>query len=204
MGVLIQTTALVYVFPSSLGSGASARVGNELGANRPGRAKSAAGVAVALAGLLGFIAMGFAAGVRQRWGRMFTQDGEIVRLTAAALPIVGLCEVGNCPQTVGCGVLRGSARPAHAARINLGAFYLVGMPVAGFMIYIVGTTDWEAQARRAQLLTYGASSELLDQKHDQLEVMEEGKGSFVSDNKESDQEISFQPLIANKILEIER
>ncbi|KAH7657620.1 Multi antimicrobial extrusion protein [Dioscorea alata] len=232
MGVLIQTTALVYVFPSSLGSGASARVGNELGANRPGRARSAARVAVGLAGLLGFIAMGFAAGVRQRWGLMFTHDGEIVRLTAAALPIVGLCEVGNCPQTVGCGVLRGSARPAHAARINLGAFYLVGMPVAiglglglglgfcglwmgllaaqiccaGFMIYIVGTTDWEAQARRAQLLTYGNS----EVHNCDLNVMEEGKG-FIDEkgvdedeDEDGDEEVCFQPLIENKMTEMER
>ncbi|THU49994.1 hypothetical protein C4D60_Mb06t15410 [Musa balbisiana] len=100
-------------------------------------------------------------------------------MTAAALPVVGLCELGNCPQTVGCGVLRGSARPARAAHVNLGAFYLVGTPVAvglgfwlglgfvglwmgllaaqvscaGLMLHAVGTTDWEAQARRAQVLT---------------------------------------------------
>ncbi|XP_020096826.1 protein DETOXIFICATION 51-like [Ananas comosus] len=179
MGVLIQTTALVYVFPSSLGFGVSTRVGNELGANRPARARAAAATAVGLAALTGLGALGFAAGVRERWGRMFTADADILRLTAAALPIVGLCELGNCPQTVGCGVLRGTARPAHAAQVNLGAFYLVGAPVAvglgfglgvgfcglwmgllaaqvccaGLMLYVVWTTDWDAQARRAQLLT---------------------------------------------------
>uniref|UniRef100_A0A1D1Y8S1 Protein DETOXIFICATION n=1 Tax=Anthurium amnicola TaxID=1678845 RepID=A0A1D1Y8S1_9ARAE len=179
MGVLIQTTALVYVFPSSLGFGVSTRVGNELGANRPGRARTSAAVAVFLSATMGLAAMGFAAGMRDTWGRMFTDDAEILRLTSAALPIVGLCELGNCPQTVGCGVLRGSARPADAANVNLGAFYLVGMPVAvalgfalgvgfcglwmgllaaqvccaGLMLYAVGSTDWDAQARRAQALT---------------------------------------------------
>ncbi|MQM01898.1 hypothetical protein Taro_034655 [Colocasia esculenta] len=179
MGVLIQTTALIYVFPSSLGLGVSTRVGNELGANRPGQARTSAGVAVFLSAVMGFMAMTFAAGMKDTWGRMFTDDGEILRLTSAALPIVGLCELGNCPQTVGCGVLRGSARPSDAANINLGAFYLVGMPVAillgfglgvgfcglwmgllaaqiccaGLMLYAVGSTDWDAQARRAQVLT---------------------------------------------------
>lgn len=179
MGVLIQTTALVYVFPSSLGFGVSTRVGNELGANRPVRARSAAAVAVSLAAVMGLLAAGFSAGVKERWGRMFTGDGEILRLTTAALPIVGLCELGNCPQTVGCGVLRGSARPAMAANVNLGAFYLVGLPVAvglgfflgmgfcglwlgllaaqiccaGLMLCVVGSTNWDAQAKRAQLLT---------------------------------------------------
>ncbi|KAK1286692.1 MATE efflux family protein LAL5 [Acorus calamus] len=182
MGVLIQTTALAYVFPSSLGFGVSTRVGNELGANRPARAKVSAHVSVLASVALGFGAMGFAAGMRDVWGRMFTSDGEILRLTSLALPIVGLCELGNFPQTVGCGVVRGTARPSVAANVNLGAFYLVGMPVAvglgfglgfgfcglwmgllaaqvccaGLMLYVVGSTDWEAQAKRAQALTCGA------------------------------------------------
>uniref|UniRef100_A0A0E0E2U9 Protein DETOXIFICATION n=1 Tax=Oryza meridionalis TaxID=40149 RepID=A0A0E0E2U9_9ORYZ len=184
MGVLMQTTALVYVFPSSLGFGVSTRVGNELGANRPGRARAAAHVAVAGAAAMGLAAMAFAAGMRHAWGRLFTADADILRLTAAALPVVGLCELGNCPQTVGCGVLRGTARPARAAHVNLGAFYLVGMPVAvvlafglgvgfvglwvgllaaqvccaGLMLCVVGSTDWEAQARRAQALTSSAAA----------------------------------------------
>jgi MATE family multidrug resistance protein len=179
MGILIQTTALIYVFPSSLSFAVSTRVGNELGANCPYRAKLSAVVAVFLAAIMGLSAMTFASGMRDKWASMFTNDAEILRLTAAALPILGLCELGNCPQTVGCGVLRGSARPTTAANVNLGAFYLVGMPVAvglafflgvgfcglwvgllaaqvccaGLMLYVVGTTDWDLQALRAQMLT---------------------------------------------------
>lgn len=180
MGILIQTTSLIYVFPSSLGFAVSTRVGNELGANRPERAKLSAVVAVFVAAIMGLSATVFASGMRDRWGRLFTNDKEIIRLTSAALPILGLCELGNCPQTVGCGVLRGSARPSIAANVNLGAFYLAGMPVAiglgfllgigfcglwqgllvaqvccaGLMLYVVGTTDWDFQAKRAQILTY--------------------------------------------------
>ncbi|CAK8533920.1 unnamed protein product [Lathyrus sativus] len=179
MGILIQTTSLIYVFPSSLGLAVSTRVGNALGANRPRNARVSAVIAVFFAAVMGFTAVVFALMMRRRWGKMFTGDEEILRLTAAALPILGLCELGNCPQTVGCGVVRGTARPKVAANVNLSAFYMVGMPVAvvlafwfgfgfcglwlgllsaqvccaGLMLYIVGTTDWEQQARRAQLLT---------------------------------------------------
>ncbi|KAG5087453.1 hypothetical protein AAZX31_01G006800 [Glycine max] len=179
MGILIQTTSLIYVFPSSLGLAVSTRVGNELGANRGRRARMSAVVAVFFAAVMGFSAVVFATAMRRRWGRMFTGDEGILRLTGAALPILGLCELGNCPQTVGCGVVRGTARPNVAANVNLGAFYLVGMPVAvglafwlevgfcglwlgllsaqvccaGLMLYMIGTTDWEYQACRAQLLT---------------------------------------------------
>jgi len=179
MGILIQTTSLIYVFPSSMGLAVSARVGNALGANRPRNARVSAVIAVFFAAVMGFTAVIFAMMMRWQWGKMFTADEDILRLTAAALPILGLCELGNCPQTVGCGVVRGTARPKVAANVNLSAFYMVGMPVAvglafwfdfgfcglwlgllsaqvccaGLMLYIVGTTDWEQQARRARLLT---------------------------------------------------
>ncbi|MBA0626107.1 hypothetical protein Godav_003833, partial [Gossypium davidsonii] len=179
MGILIQTTSLLYVFPSSLGFAVSTRVGNELGANRPYKARLLAVVAVFVSAMMGLSASTFASGMRNKWARMFTSDPEILRLTSIALPILGLCELGNCPQTVGCGVLRGSARPSTAANVNLGAFYLVGMPVAvglgfyvgvgfsgvwlgllsaqvccaGLMLYVVGSTDWDLQAKRAQMLT---------------------------------------------------
>ncbi|KAH0641987.1 hypothetical protein KY290_033586 [Solanum tuberosum] len=42
---------------------------------------------------------------------MFTNDQDILTLTSLVFPIIGLCEIGNCPQTTGCGVLRGTARP---------------------------------------------------------------------------------------------
>ncbi|GKV19958.1 hypothetical protein SLEP1_g30148 [Rubroshorea leprosula] len=179
MGILIQTTSLVYVFPSALSLGVSTRVGNELGANRPAKARISMIVSLFGAAALGLIAMLFTTLMRHKWGRFFTNDTEILELTSIVLPISGLCELGNCPQTTGCGVLRGSARPTIGANINLGSFYLVGMPVAilmgfvakmGFaglwlgllaaqascallMLYVLCKTDWILQVERARDLT---------------------------------------------------
>lgn len=184
MGILIQTTSLVYVFPSALSLGVSTRVGNELGANRPAKARISMIVSLFCAAFLGLVAMVFTMLMRHQWGRFFTNDSEILELTSVALPIVGLCELGNCPQTTGCGVLRGSARPTIGANINLGSFYLVGMPVAiimgfvlkmGFsglwlgllaaqgscallMLYVLCKTDWIVQVERAKELTKSPSS----------------------------------------------
>ncbi|KAK9166129.1 hypothetical protein Scep_001320 [Stephania cephalantha] len=184
MGILIQTTSLVYVFPTALSVGVSTRVGNELGANRPAKARIATIVSLACAVALGLGATLFTILMRHRWGHFFTDDAEILELTAVALPIVGLCELGNCPQTTGCGVLRGSARPTTGANINLGSFYLVGMPVAIFlgfvakmgfpglwlgllaaqascallMVYVLRRTDWVVQVERAKELTQTQTS----------------------------------------------
>ncbi|KAL2321666.1 hypothetical protein Fmac_026045 [Flemingia macrophylla] len=180
MGVLIQTTALIYIFPSSLSFGVSTRVGNELGAGNPRRAKLAAVVGLCFSFVLGLSALAFAVSVRRVWASMFTRDAEIIGLTCAVLPIIGLCELGNCPQTTVCGVLRGTARPKLGANINLGCFYFVGMPVAvwlgffaGFdfkglwlgmlaaqgscmvtMMFVLASTNWDLQALRAKDLTF--------------------------------------------------
>ncbi|PKA53978.1 MATE efflux family protein DTX1 [Apostasia shenzhenica] len=188
MGVLIQTTSLIYIFPSSLSAAVSTRVSNELGADRPDRARRAAAVGFLCGLLLGVAAFSFSVSVRNVWATIFTGDGEILGLTAAVLPILGLCELGNCPQTTGCGVLRGSARPRTAANINLGSFYGVGMPVAvglafwagldfaglwlgllaaqvtclALMLSVIVRTDWDRQADRAQTLTGAAGGAALE------------------------------------------
>ncbi|WCJ36591.1 MATE efflux family protein [Euphorbia peplus] len=179
MGILIQTTSLIYIFPSSLSFSVSTRVGNNLGANEPKKAKLAAIIGLCFSFILGFSALFFTITVRKIWATMFTQDKDIIGLTSLVLPIIGLCELGNCPQTTGCGVLRGTARPKIGANINLSCFYFVGMPVAvwlsffgGFdfeglwlgllaaeascvvtMLVVLGFTDWEFQAQRAKQLT---------------------------------------------------
>ncbi|CAJ2643158.1 unnamed protein product [Trifolium pratense] len=179
MGILIQATSLVYVFPSSLSLGVSTRVGNLLGENSPSKARFSMIVSMFCGFGLGIFAMLFTILMRNQWGRLFSSDEEILNLTAMVLPIVGLCEIGNCPQTTGCGVLRGSARPTVGANINLGSFYLVGMPVAiilgfivkmGFvglwfgllaaqgscavlMLFVLCTTDWNDQVERSKNLT---------------------------------------------------
>lgn len=196
MGILIQTTALIYIFPSSLSFGVSTRVGNELGASRPDKAKLATTVGMCSSLILGLTALVFTFMVRNIWASMFTSDSEIIVLTSTVLPIIGLCELGNCPQTTGCGVLRGTARPKLGANINLGCFYLVGMPVAvwlGFyaglefkglwlgllaaqgscaltMLLVLVRTDWKNEAHRARELT-GAFAVVpdenkTDQKHE--------------------------------------
>ena len=185
MGILIQTTSLLYIFPSSLSFGVSTRVSNELGANRPSAARAAARAGLALSAVQGLASLAFAVAVRGAWARMFTPDADILALTASVLPILGLCELGNCPQTTGCGVLRGSARPRDGAHINLGAFYGVGTPVAvglafwagmdfrglwlgllaaqaacvAVMLVVIQRTDWDVQAKLAQVLAGGKASD---------------------------------------------
>ncbi|KAI9200892.1 hypothetical protein LWI28_014611 [Acer negundo] len=129
-GILIQTTSMMYTLPMALAGCVSARVGNELGSGKPYKAKLAATVALGCAFVIGIINVTWTVILRDRWASLFTKDDLVKALVASVLPIIGLCELGNCPQTTGCGILRGTARPVIGARINLGSFYFVGTPVA--------------------------------------------------------------------------
>ncbi|XP_023535283.1 protein DETOXIFICATION 54-like isoform X2 [Cucurbita pepo subsp. pepo] len=179
-GILIQTTSMMYTVPLALSGCVSSRVGKELGSGKPRKAKAAAVVALGCALVVGGINVTWTVILRRTWATLFTDDMSVESLVSSALPIIGLCELWNCPQTTGYGILRGTARPAVGARINLGSFYLVGTPVAvglafglrvGFvglwfgllsaqitcavsMLYMVLVkTDWEAEALKAKQLT---------------------------------------------------
>lgn len=156
------------------------QVGNELGAGKPYKAKLVAIVALVCAYAIGFINVIWTLIFRDKWGGLFTKDDELKALVSSVLPIIGLCELGNCPQTTGCGILRGLARPVVGAHINLGSFYFVGTPIAvglafwlgiGFMglwlgllsaqaacvisiLYVVlHCTNWKGEALKALKLT---------------------------------------------------
>ncbi|CAA6654315.1 unnamed protein product [Spirodela intermedia] len=145
--IVIQTTSLLYMLPATLSSSVSVRVGNELGAGQPGKARLAAVVAMGLAAAASFVSL--------LWT---TSDGEVLQLTSAVLPIIGLCELANCPQTTGCGVLRGSARPTIAFFLDLGFLGLcygllaAQMACALSIVTAVCRTDWDRESSKAKAL----------------------------------------------------
>ncbi|KAE9607780.1 putative multi antimicrobial extrusion protein [Lupinus albus] len=178
-GIIVQATSLIYNFHIALSSAVSTRVGNELGANRPLKAKTTSYITLLCAFLTGTMAMVFAFITCNSWGYLFTEDEAILSLVKTSLPIVGVCEIWNASQTAMCGVLRGSVRPSLGALINLVSFYAVGLPFAilmGFVfhyglsglfygllaaqivctimvVFVVIRTDWNMQAYRARELT---------------------------------------------------
>ncbi|KAI4345395.1 hypothetical protein L6164_012523 [Bauhinia variegata] len=135
-GIVIQTTSLMYTLPTALSAAVSTRVGNELGSGRPRKACLSTMVAIGLALVSSIFGLLWTTIGRERWGRVFTSDKEVLELTVAVLPIIGVCELANCPQTTSCGILRGSARPGVGAGINLFSFYLVGAPVAMVLAFV--------------------------------------------------------------------
>lgn len=180
------------------------QVGNELGADQPYRAKLAANVALACSFVVGFINLIWTVILRDWWAGLFTEDQHVKALVEMVMPIMGLCELANCPQTTCSGILRGMARPVIRAHINLGSFYFVGTPVAvglaflykaGFIgfwfgllaaqivcavlnLYVVMVhTDWESEALKANKIGGCNKNKVKDGDKD-----DEIKGLLVNEN----------------------
>nr|GEV02445.1 protein DETOXIFICATION 53-like [Tanacetum cinerariifolium] len=178
-GIIMQTTGVIYVIPFSLSLSISQRVGNELGAGQPSSARWAAIIGISIAFIYGLIVFGLSVTLRNTLGKLYTNEVQILGLLSSALPITGLAELGNAPQTAACGALTGSARPKVGVRINIAAFYLIGLPMSivlafvfkigyrglwlglvasqaacvSLMVYTLVKTDWSDQAKRAEEMT---------------------------------------------------
>ncbi|KAI6698642.1 hypothetical protein NL676_018761 [Syzygium grande] len=135
MGILIQMTGLLYTFLVALSSGLSAYIGQALGASHPSQGQLISIIGIAVAVAFGLTTLIFMIAIRLVWGRIYTDDPQVLKLVSTALSILGLCELGNSPQTASCGVLTRTARPNIGACINLFSFYLFGLPIAVLMTF---------------------------------------------------------------------
>jgi MATE family multidrug resistance protein len=131
--IALNLASITYMVPLGIGLGASARVGNLIGAGEPQAAQRAAWVAFALGGgVMAFCALLFIAG-REVIPSWFTADPAVVALAATLLPVVAAFELFDGLQVVGSGVLRGMGRTRPAALFNLVGYYALGLPLAAWL-----------------------------------------------------------------------
>jgi MATE family multidrug resistance protein len=121
------------MMPLGIAQGAATRVGNLLGARDAVAAQRAAWVSFALgAGVMTLSALAFVA-LREWLPRLYTADATVVAACAAILPIAAAFQIFDGTQVVGCGVLRGMGRVRPAAAINLIGYWLLGLPLGGWL-----------------------------------------------------------------------
>lgn len=131
--IALNLASITYMVPLGIGLGASARVGNLIGAREGAAAQRSARVAFVLGGgvMAGF-ALLFVAG--SHWIPFaFTRDAAVVALAATLLPIVAAFELFDGLQVVGSGILRGMGRTRPAALFNLFGYYAIGLPLASWL-----------------------------------------------------------------------
>ena len=167
---------ILNTLPFGIGVTASSRVGNFLGSRSAYMSRVSANMSALLATVVGALVLAVLMGTRSRFGRLFSDDADVVALVAEVLPYVAAFQIfDGWAQSCG-GVLRGMGKQKIGAGVNLVAYYLLALPVgiwlafntglglAGLWIgqcgalFLVGVgeyllvflTDWDVEVKRAE------------------------------------------------------
>ncbi|XP_068643509.1 protein DETOXIFICATION 16-like isoform X2 [Aristolochia californica] len=183
LSISLNTASLAFMIPFGLGGAVSTRVSNELGARRPQAAKLAVRVVLGLAITFGLVVGTTMILVRKVWGYAYSSEEEVVSYVAVMMPILATSNFLDGIQCVLSGTCRGCGWQKIGAFVNLGAYYIAGIPSAillAFVLHIGGKglwmgiicgllvqvsllltvtlrTNWEQEARKARDRVYSSS-----------------------------------------------
>ncbi|EEF34311.1 protein DETOXIFICATION 2 [Ricinus communis] len=145
LSICLTISTLHFTIPYGFGAAASTRVSNELGAGNPQSARLAVMVAICLAGAEAAIVSATVFFSRHVLGYAYSNNKQVVNYVAIMAPLICLSFILDSLQAVLSGVARGCGWQKIGAYINLGAFYLVGLPVGavlGFVSHLKGKGLW--------------------------------------------------------------
>jgi len=132
--IVLNMASMTFMVPLGVAQGASARVGNLVGAKDQLGMRLAVKIALVLgAGVMCVSATLFTV-LRFQLPRLYTSEAEVIALAAQLLPIAAAFQLSDGTQVVASGILRAMARPDGAAVANLFGYYAVGLPLG----YVLG------------------------------------------------------------------
>ncbi|XP_057425372.1 protein DETOXIFICATION 16-like isoform X4 [Lotus japonicus] len=187
LSISLNTCWMVYMISVGLGGAISTRVSNELGGGNAQGALLALRVMVVISILEGTAVGLVTILVRNVWGKLYSNDDEVIKYVAKMMPLLALSDFLDGFQCVLSGAARGCGWQNLCAFMNLGAYYVVGIPCAiifAFVFHIGGMglwigiicalsvqgialitvnacTDWDREARKAVHSTLSLNTKLV-------------------------------------------
>ncbi|XP_012833317.1 PREDICTED: MATE efflux family protein 5-like [Erythranthe guttata] len=145
LSVCLNTISTLYAIPFGLGAAASTRISNQLGAGKPEGARLSLIALMLLAAIDAIVISASVFASRNVFGYIFSNEKEVVDYVTIMAPLVCLSIIIDSIQGVLSGVARGCGWQHIGAYVNLGAFYLFGIPIAaslGFWLNLRGKGLW--------------------------------------------------------------
>ncbi|MED6124811.1 Protein DETOXIFICATION 16 [Stylosanthes scabra] len=145
LSICLNTASTIWMIPFGLSGAVSTRVSNELGAGNPRTACLAVCIVLVMAIIEGIIVGLVLILIRNVWGYAYSNEGEVVDYVAVMLPILATSNFLDGLQCVLSGTARGCGWQKIGAYVNLGSYYLVGIPAAillAFTLHIGGKGLW--------------------------------------------------------------
>ncbi|RVX17866.1 Protein detoxification 16 [Vitis vinifera] len=176
LSIILTTCAMLFNIYLGIGSAGSIRISNELGAGRPQKAYLAVHAVLILANVFGMLLGSIMFLLRRTWGYLFSNKEEVVKYVASMMPLLATSALLDAIQCALSGIVRGCGWQKIGAIVNLGAYYLVGIPCALLFTFDFGLggkglwmgilcalflqmlcllvvtlqTNWEQQAKKAE------------------------------------------------------
>lgn len=145
LSICLTISTLHFTISYGLGAAASTRISNELGAGNPKAVRFSICTAMFLATTEALIITAILLGCRCVLGYAYTNDSMVVHYVAVMTPLLCVSIFTDSLQAVLSGVARGSGWQYVGAYVNLGAFYLVGIPIGvvlGFIVHFKAKGLW--------------------------------------------------------------
>ncbi|KQK04171.1 protein DETOXIFICATION 12 isoform X1 [Brachypodium distachyon] len=145
LSICISTVVLLYNLPYGIGTAASVRVSNELGAGNPEGARMVVSVALSIIICSAVLVSTTLLALRHFIGIAFSNEEEVINYVTRMVPVLSVSVITDSFQGVLSGVSRGCGWQHLGAYVNLGAFYLIGIPTAlffGFTMNLRGMGFW--------------------------------------------------------------
>lgn len=173
----------------------SVRVSNELGAAHPRTAKFSLVVATLASLMIGLVIALILVLARNLYPDLFTNDAGVKELVKQLTPLLAVCIIINNVQPVLSGVAIGAGWQAAVAYVNIGCYYIFGIPlglILGYwlqmgvqgiwigmltgtavqtavLFWMIGKTNWntEASAAEERIRKWGGEDDSKNKKGEQ-------------------------------------
>ncbi|XP_057770513.1 protein DETOXIFICATION 16-like [Salvia miltiorrhiza] len=137
LSICLNTSSTVWMIPFGLSSAISTRIANELGGGRARAARLALRVVLVMAVAESTLVALVLVLIRNMWGYAYSNEAEIVSYVAAMMPLLATSNFIDGLQCVLSGAVRGCGWQKTGACINLGSYYLVGIPTSIFLAFVL-------------------------------------------------------------------
>lgn len=174
--IIMYTATTGEMIPYGIGIAAAIRIGNNLGAKKPGIAHVASVASLSLGVIAAVVLAILYISLKDVIPYLFTSDSMTVKLASSILPICAMFAVMDCLATVCGGVMRGIGHQAVAAAVDFLGYYLIGLPLgislmfplqrgihgfwsgmtlgifiqALFLVVFTLTLNWKKETKKAQ------------------------------------------------------
>lgn len=140
--VALNFSALMFMFPMSLGMAVSIRVGYRIGQLRPEQAITAVKSAIFIGLFVAILTASFTLLAKASIIRLYTDDDAVFYMANGLLIYAAIFQFSDAIQVISANVLRGYKDTTAMFLITFCAYWLIGLPTG----VILGRTDWLTDA----------------------------------------------------------